>query len=320
MLKTTFITRLVVALSTTLTFVACADDEENAPNVTADTGAVADAAGGADSTSPDVDEPTDVGAADAAVEPDVSVEPDAAVLPDATAEPDAAVEPDVTVEPDATAEPDTTAQPDATNEPDATDTDIDEPCDTVATAIEAFAAIDSVSAGTVSATTADGVTVAEIDASAGGSAGAATNPWIYINLADAEQVSITDVESFTSADWDLGFKRASIRLNSGDSGPGAWLATRADDLPWAAALRPPGRDADWRTDEFVAEDCSLTTEGRGTPATAFGIWYDYNPETHSVSPTEDVVYFLYRSDTRAVYRLQITGWSSGLYNIQWATL
>lgn len=308
LLKTVFINRAVLALSICLSITACADEEEVAPEATPDTGTVEDTSGGTDTALPDASHSTDVGSQD------VAPAPDAAVEPDADTEPDTAVESDATVEPDATTEPD------ATIDPDVYDSDSSEACDPVATAIEAFVAIDSVSAGTVDATTTDGITTANIDASAGGSAGAATNPWIYVNLADAAQVSITDVESLTSADWDLAFKRASIRLNSADSGPGAWLVTRADDLPWADALRPPGRDADWRTDEFVAEDCSLITEGRGTPATAFGIWYDYNPETHAVTPTEDVVFFLYRSDTRAVYRLQITGWSSGVYTVQWATL
>lgn len=308
MLKTVFMQRAVLALSICLSMAACVDEEEPTPDATPDTGTAEDSSGGEDTALPDANDPTDAGTQD------VAPGPDAAVEPDAIAEPDTAVEPDATVEPD------TATEPDAATDPDVSDSDIVDTCDPVAAAIEAFVAIDSVSTGTVEATTANGVTIANIDASAGGSAGAATNPWIYVSLADAAQVSITDVESFTSAAWDLGFKRSSIRLNSGDSGPGPWMVARADELPWADAIAPPGRDAEWKTDDFVADDCTLITEGRGTPATAFSIWYDYNPETHAVTPTEDVVFFLYRMDTHTVYRLQITGWSSGLYTVQWATL
>ncbi|MGZ3422586.1 MAG: HmuY family protein, partial [Polyangiales bacterium] len=77
--------------------------------------------------------------------------------------------------------------------------------------------IDSVSTGTVTAL-AGGVYV--VDASAGGFDAAASNPWIYVSLSSGMRVDLTDKQAFTSADWDLGLKRAVLRTNDGDSGPG----------------------------------------------------------------------------------------------------
>src|SRR6187549_2548388 len=47
-----------------------------------------------------------------------------------------------------------------------------------------------------------------------------TSPWVYVSLATGAKLELTDLEALASRDWDLGFKRASIRTNGGDSGPG----------------------------------------------------------------------------------------------------
>ena len=77
-----------------------------------------------------------------------------------------------------------------------------------------------VSTGAVNVTTAGGVTSGTIDATAGGTAAAADNPYVYLDLMAGTKVDLTDTASLTSTAWHVGFKRAGIKLNGGDSGPG----------------------------------------------------------------------------------------------------
>lgn len=202
-------------------------------------------------------------------------------------------------------------------EADATEADV--MCDPVAAAAEAFGAVDAVTTGTVEAVAdGDGFTLT-IDASAGGTAGSATNPYVYVDITDGTLVEITDVESFESGAWWLGFKRATIRTNSADSGAAGLMVQRVEgDFDTAA----PDRAGDWATESFLDEEsCEVVeTEGRDAPKTAFGIWYDYNPETHAVTPTEGIVYFIYEPSSHASYRVAITGWEDGVYTVRVAPL
>lgn len=198
-------------------------------------------------------------------------------------------------------------------------TEADATCDPVAAAAEAFGAVDAVTTGTVEAEAdGDGYTLT-IDASAGGTAGSATNPYVYVDITDGTLVEITDTESFESGAWWLAFKRATIRTNSADSGGAGLMVQRVEgDFDTAA----PDRAGDWATESFLDTDtCEVVeTEGRDAPKTAFGIWYDYNPETHAVTPTEGIVYFIYEPSSHASYRIAITGWEDGVYTLRVAPL
>jgi plastocyanin len=198
--------------------------------------------------------------------------------------------------------------------------DAAEVCDYVAIASDALGLVGAVTTGTVVATVDGDVTTLVIDASAGGTIGAASNPYIYVDLADAAAVAISDVDAITSADWDIAFKRSTIRINGGNSGPGVWLATRVDETTFEALVSPPGRDAVWTTDTFIDETCELLTEGRDTPVTAFGIWYNYDPATHTVSPPEATTWVLYNRTTHAVMKIGIDSWESGVFTIRTQTL
>jgi hypothetical protein len=113
-----------------------------------------------------------------------------------------------------------------------------------------------------------------VDASAGGGAGQAEEPFIYLDL-EAEDgavaVAIDDVASFGSVDWDIALKRFVIRSNSGDSGPAdKEVATiQAEDL----------RDEDtvpsqlFGDDDWTSPDCSFQGDATGGPRTRFSNWY-----------------------------------------------
>src|SRR5688572_5605592 len=93
-------------------------------------------------------------------------------------------------------------------------------CDPAAVLPNNFRPIAETSEGLVEVTTAGGVTSGSIDARAGGFMNAADNPYIYIDLRSGTKVEISDLEAFESGDWDIALKRANLRVNGGDSGPG----------------------------------------------------------------------------------------------------
>jgi hypothetical protein len=126
----------------------------------------------------------------------------------------------------------------------------------------------------------DFVITADIDASAGGLAGAADSPYTYVNLMTGARVDIDDVEALDNPDWHIAFKRASIRLNGGDSGTGDVTAGMVD----AAFEDVDAAPADFVADDWASDACEFLATPGGEPATAIGDWYDYDPETHVVTP------------------------------------
>lgn len=218
---------------------------------------------------------------------------------------------------DAGSELDTTVDVDVTDEE---DTDTSETCVAEEKAEEALAPVDTVAESSAVFETTEGVTTGTLDAFAGGLPNAAENPWVYLDLQTGEALDITDVEALSNEEWDLAFKRTEIRLNGGDSGPGAWFAARIDDTTWESAPRP-GRDAEYLSDDFVDDEtCELNTYGRGSLLTAFGQWYDYDLETRVISAPEGTVYALYTMSDHSVWRFQIEDYDSetATYTLRWS--
>lgn len=167
---------------------------------------------------------------------------------------------------------------------------------------------------------AEGRVTATLDASLGGAERAATSSYVYVNLERAELVELSDRASRSSSDWQLAFKRSEIRINSADSGPGQVAIWRDAGASFEQAA-PPSPDAEgWEVDDFVDEDCEVAMIGPGGPGflgTAFGQWYDYDFETHTLSAPEDVTYFVRDGDRGALYKLAITGYEDGVYSLVW---
>ena len=125
-----------------------------------------------------------------------------------------------------------------------------------------------------------------------------------VDATDAEAWQRLDLDGGRSVDagWDLAFRRFFVRTNGGVSGTaGVQVAvaegafedvTRAPESGWSAA-RPDGEADD---DE--------------EPDTAFNDgeddWYDYDPETHTLTP-KDRVYVVSSSEGR-FFKLQILGY------------
>lgn len=181
--------------------------------------------------------------------------------------------------------------------------------------------IDKVSTGTVTIGTLPtdpDVQTAEIDATAGGSAEAAKNPYVYLDLINNKKVQITDVQSLSSGDWDLAIKRWQIKINSGDSGPGS-VTTLYEDGKELAEVKtaPVGK---YEADHYFDDKCKVQLDPIGGLGTAMSDWYDY---TMMVKPWKRT-YVLKRRDGKGHVKLQIMsyykGTTSAMYVINWALL
>ena len=182
-----------------------------------------------------------------------------------------------------------------------------------------------VSTGDVTPTADGDVTTAVIDATAGGLPNAADNPYIYVDLASGAKVDIDDVDALSSSEWDLAFKRSSIRSNGGDSGPGmvavAVVAAASLDEVTAAPA-----DGEFAIDDWTDESCQLVALPFQEPNTAFGEWYDYDLGSHVVTPKPEV--HVIRSRSGDLFKLQLESYYgdegdptlSAVYRVSWAPL
>lgn len=136
---------------------------------------------------------------------------------------------------------------------------------------------DKTSKGDVTTTTDGTDFVTLVDATAGGSNAASRNPWTYVKFTTtgAEKVSITDGDALEDMTWAMGFRRWSIRLNSGDSGPScvgvkelkkqAYADVTADDI-----------SGSFTQEDFFSDECDLSTDRIGGPKVAMTDWWDYS--------------------------------------------
>lgn len=222
---------------------------------------------------------------------------------------------------------------DTGHDPDTTGEDIDESDDDASDTVEAECAPETearaeiargevaqnegVNIGEVTFDTDGDIQLATLDASSGGAAQMATTSYVYLDLDTSEKLDLSDVDAFEDGDWDIAFNRTMIRLNNADSGPGGWMAARVD-ANWEEAAPPSADGPGWATDTFVADDCEVLTEGRDFITTAFGVWYDYNPETHAVTVPEETTWIFYNMFTHSVLKFQIETYDGGSYEIRWA--
>ena len=217
-----------------------------------------------------------------------------------------------------TAEPDDDALADV--DPD-TDTD-PEPCDEAALATDAWRLQEApATQATLEVTTEEGVTSLVLDATLGGTMGAAASSWVYLDLTTAALAPLSDRDALASNAWHIAFKRTSIRVNGGDSGPRGVFATPLEQAFEDLTVLPDLPRGTFQTDRFISDDCELITEGRNTPKTAFGIWYDYDFQTHTASPKAGITWVIYSMDTHALWKLSIDALeSNGRYSMRVAPL
>ncbi len=196
-------------------------------------------------------------------------------------------------------------------------------CDPSAALPTQWRPIAMVSTGAVNVTTAGGVTSGTIDATAGGTAAAADNPYVYLDLMAGTKLDLTDTASLTSTAWHVAFKRAGIKLNGGDSGPGQVAAAVVNAATLAEVTTAPGA---LELDDWADPDCALIAGPTGEPATVMSTWYDYDDQTHVLTPKAQV--WVIRVASGVFRKLRIVTYygdtanpmRGAFYRVEWAAL
>jgi len=174
-------------------------------------------------------------------------------------------------------------------------------CDPATVLPSNFRLVAKTAAGAVTVTTTAGVTSGTIDGTAGGLPVAADNPYIYVDLLNGTKVAVSDLDARTSTMWDVALKRASLRINGGDSGAGKRQLAVVQATTLDAVTAGPATG--YVTDDFATDDCMLQALEVGEPRTAFGQWYDYDMATHVVTPKAEM-YVIERNDgTRTAFHV-----------------
>ena len=197
-------------------------------------------------------------------------------------------------------------------------------CDPATVLPGGYRLIPTVSAGAVTVTTASGVTSGTIDATAGGVNNSADNPYIYVDLRNNMKIAVNDVEARTSTNWDIALKRSSLRTNSGDSGSGnrELAVVQAATLAQVTAAPASG----YASDDFATADCMLESTLIGEPQSAFGEWYDYDQNTHVVTPKAEVYVLQRNNGSRTAFRIKAyygdpaNPMRGAFYSVEWKQL
>ncbi|MCB9602566.1 MAG: HmuY family protein [Sandaracinus sp.] len=122
--------------------------------------------------------------------------------------------------------------------------------------------------------------------------------------------AIVEVETDDTS-WDVAFSRTLTATNSGTAGPGEGGAARAESSDLDAIVAA--------ATEYTV-DVNVPPSRPGASAydgnAVLGAWFDYDPTTHVVSPSDAA--FLVRTADGGHVKLRITGWADGVFTIDWA--
>lgn len=163
--------------------------------------------------------------------------------------------------------------------------------------------IDTVSTGEVTVLSESaGIKTLFVDATAGGAAGAATNPRLYLNLETTSRVAVTDKSAAASTEWDLAIKRPILFANSGDGGSGQGGAVLvAKDFDAVTTADTSGKT--FAPESFFEADCTPKVDATGAVKTSFDGWYDYDTATNVLTPHAGT--WLVKGATGKFYKVQI---------------
>ncbi|AKV02804.1 hypothetical protein AKJ09_09467 [Labilithrix luteola] len=164
--------------------------------------------------------------------------------------------------------------------------------------------VDSVSTGAVTVLSDEtGVKTIFVDAAAGGTAGQATNPRLYLNLDSLARVDVTDKTASTSTAWDLAIKRPILFTNGGHGGSGQGGAVRLVDKEFDAVTAADASSATFAKEIFFDADCNPQTDQTGAVKTTFDGWYDYNTADNTLTPAAGT--WLVKGGAGKLYKIAI---------------
>ncbi|HEB83436.1 MAG TPA: hypothetical protein ENI92_00370 [Bacteroidetes bacterium] len=114
--------------------------------------------------------------------------------------------------------------------------------------------------------------------------------YVYYNLADGAEITLADADAATSSDWHIAFKRYSVKLNGGVSGPLGLTAIDMGEVDFdTVAAVPETAPEDWTADSY-----RLIFDG----------WYDYDFTAHTINPSGRL--FAFRTADGGYAKLVVT--------------
>ncbi len=145
--------------------------------------------------------------------------------------------------------------------------------------------------------------LAVIDASAGGRM--PTESFVYARFTERglEKVAIHDEDSLGSTEWDIAFRRGTVRLNSGVSGPSCVEGTEAPEGATYESITRVAPATSFRPESyFTPLNCYYVTDGSGmgSPGTVLS---GYRRLSNCVQMTGEVYLIRLRDDR--VVKLQV---------------
>ena len=163
--------------------------------------------------------------------------------------------------------------------------------------------IDAVSMGDVTVLSEiGGVKTLYVDASAGGTAAQATNPRIYLNLATAKRVDVTDKTAMTSTAWDIALKRPILFSNGGDGGSGQGAAAFLAGRDFASVTASDAATATFVRESFFDASCTPKVDQTGAVLTSFDGWYTYDGSNNTLTATAGT--WLVKGGTGNVFKVR----------------
>tara|TARA_B100000683_G_scaffold275898_1_gene328062 strand:+ start:3690 stop:5396 length:1707 start_codon:yes stop_codon:yes gene_type:complete len=135
------------------------------------------------------------------------------------------------------------------------------------------------------------------------------NEWSYMDMTTG--LTLAPASPETSLDWDIAFSRTQIKTNSGVSGAGLGGAMIATGTDWDAMSTSP--TVGFSADEMVPLP-GPPGSGEFAGNSVLSDWYDYDMETHVVSPK--AVVFLVRKADGTYAKLQILSYDDGVFTLK----
>ena len=133
--------------------------------------------------------------------------------------------------------------------------------------------------------------------------------WVYLDL--EENILIEPEEPEDSLEWDLGFMRYHIKLNSGIHGSGTVESYVVEEEDFETYTEAP--------QEGYQKDL-LDENDDGIPEYVCAEWYEYDPETHILTPAER--FYIMKSRNDRFFKFQVQGYysdagTSGHLSVYW---
>lgn len=140
--------------------------------------------------------------------------------------------------------------------------------------------------------------------------------WVYLNLSDKTETTPENPED--SNQWDLGFQRFKIKSNSGISGAGNVRIAMVSDTAFEDLIEAPA--SGYLSDAADSDD---EDEDPDYPFLAPNAWYEYNDDTHILTPTNHI--YVVQSISGTYFKIQFIDYydeagTSGYPKFIWDTL